>query len=45
VFSHIYQDNLSPFKLLGFWAGAGRTELAVDNFLPVFFFNDFNAKT
>jgi len=44
VFSYIYLDNLSPAKLLGFWAGAGRNELAVDNFLVVFFFNDFNAQ-
>jgi hypothetical protein len=43
VFSYIYLDNLSPAKLLGFWARAGQIELAVDNFLVVFFFNDFNA--
>jgi hypothetical protein len=30
---------------MGFWAKAGRNELAVDNFSPVFFFNDFNAQT
>jgi hypothetical protein len=29
---------------MGFWVGAGQNELAVDNFLPVFFFNDFNAQ-
>jgi len=29
---------------MGFWAGAGQNELAVDNFLVVFFFNDFNAQ-
>jgi hypothetical protein len=45
VFSYIYLDNLSPAKLLGFWAGAGRNELAVDNFFEVFFFNVFNAQT
>jgi len=45
VFSHIYLDNLSPSKLAGFWVRAGRNELAVDNFLTVFFFNDFNAQT
>jgi hypothetical protein len=45
VFSYIYLDNLSPAKVMGFWAGAGRNELAVDNFLAVFFFNDFNAQT
>lgn len=28
--------------MAGFWARAGRNELAVDNFLAVFFFNDFN---
>jgi hypothetical protein len=44
VFSHIYLDNLSPAKVMGFWARAGRNELAVDNFLAVFFFNDFNAQ-
>jgi hypothetical protein len=30
---------------MGFSAGAGRNELAVDNFLVVFFFNEFNAQT
>jgi hypothetical protein len=45
VFSYIYLDNLSPAKVMGFSAGAGRNELAVDNFLTVFFFNDFNAQT
>jgi len=45
VFSYIYLDNLSPAKVMGFWAGAGRIELAVDNFWAVFFFNDFNAQT
>jgi len=45
VFSYIYLSNLSPAKLLGFWAVAGRNELAVDNSLVVFFFNDFNAQT
>jgi hypothetical protein len=45
VFSYIYLDNLSPANLLGFLAVAGRNELAVDNFLAVFFFNDFNAQT
>jgi hypothetical protein len=30
---------------MGFSAGAGPYELAVDNFLAVFFFNDFNAQT
>jgi hypothetical protein len=45
VFSYIYLDNLSPAKLPGFWAGAGQNELAVDNFLVVFFFNDFNAQS
>jgi hypothetical protein len=44
VFSYIYLDNLSPANLLGFWAVAGRNELAVDNFLADFFFNDFNAQ-
>jgi hypothetical protein len=29
---------------MGFWAGAGRIELAVDNFSTVFFLNDFNAQ-
>jgi len=45
VFSYIYLDNLSPANLLGFWAVAGRNQLAVDNFSAVFFFNDFNAET
>jgi hypothetical protein len=44
VFSHIYQSNLSPAKLAGYRARAGRIELSVDNFLMVFFFNDFNAQ-
>jgi hypothetical protein len=43
VFSHIYQSNLSPAKVAGYRARAGRIELAVDNFLTVFFFNDFKA--
>jgi hypothetical protein len=30
---------------MGFSAEAGRNELAVDNFLAVFFFNDFNAQS
>jgi hypothetical protein len=45
VFSYIYLDNLSPAKVAGFWARAGRNELTVDNFLTVFFFIDFNAET
>jgi hypothetical protein len=45
VFSYIYLDNLSPAKVTGFWVGTGQNELAVDNFLAVFFFNDFNAET
>jgi len=45
VFSYIYLDNLSPAKVMGFSAEAGRNELAVDNFLAVFFFNDFNAQS
>jgi hypothetical protein len=44
VFSHIYLGNLSPAKVTGYRARAGRNELAVDNFLPVFFFNDFKAQ-
>jgi len=44
VFSYIYLDNLSPDKLLGFYVGARRNQLAVDNFLAVFFFNDFKAQ-
>jgi hypothetical protein len=44
VFSYIYLDNLSPAKVMGLSAEAGRNELAVDNFLTVFFFNDFNAQ-
>jgi len=45
VFSYIYQSNLSPAKQSGFWGAAGRNELTVDNFLVVFFFNDFNAQS
>jgi hypothetical protein len=45
VFSYIYLDNLSPANLLGFLSLSGRNELAVDNFLAVFFLNDFNAQT
>jgi hypothetical protein len=44
VFSHIYQSNLSPAIVVGYRARAGRIELAVDNFLTVFFFNDFKAQ-
>jgi hypothetical protein len=44
VFSHIYQSNLSPAKVAGYRVGAGRIGLAVDNFLTVFFFNDFIAQ-
>jgi len=36
VFSYIYLDNLSPAKQSGFWAGGGRNELTVDNFLLYF---------
>jgi hypothetical protein len=45
VFSYIYLDNLSPAKVTGYRARSGRIELVVDNFLAVFFFNDFNAQT
>jgi len=45
VFSYIYLDNLSPSKLSGFRAEAGRNELAVHNFLAVLFINDFNDQT
>jgi len=44
VFSHIYQSNLSPAKLAGYRARAGRIGLAVDNFLTKKFFNDFNSR-
>jgi len=44
VFSYIYLDNLSPAKVMGFWAGAGRNELAVDNFFTEKIFNDFNSR-
>ena len=30
--------------MVGFYVGAGQNELTVDNFLVVFFFNDFNAQ-
>jgi len=45
VFSYIYLDNLSPAKVAGYRAKAAQIGLAVDNFLAVFFFNDFNAQT
>jgi len=45
VFSYIYLDNLSPAKVMGFWAGAERNELAVDNFFTEKIINDFNAQT
>jgi hypothetical protein len=45
VFSHIYLGNLSPAKVAGYGARLGRNELAVDNFLAVFFINDFKAQT
>jgi len=45
VFSHIYLGNLSPPTLAGYRARAGQNELVVDNFLPVFFINDFKART
>jgi hypothetical protein len=44
VFSYIYLDNLSPSKVAGYRARAGQIGSAVDNFLVVFFFNDFNAQ-
>jgi hypothetical protein len=44
VFSHIYQSNLSTAIVAGYRVGAGRIGLAVDNFLTVFFFNDFKAQ-
>jgi hypothetical protein len=44
VFSHIYLGNLSPAKVTGYRARRGRNELAVDNFLAVFFINDFKAQ-
>jgi hypothetical protein len=44
VFSHIYQSNLSPAKVAGYRASAARIGLSVDNFLTVFFFNDFKAQ-
>jgi len=45
VFSYIYLDNLSPSKVAGYQTRAGQSELAVDNFFTVFFFNDFNAES
>ena len=45
VFSYIYLDNLSPAEVAGYRARAWRNELAVDNFLAVFFFNFFNVQT
>ena len=44
VFSHIYQSNLSPSKVAGYRARAGRIGLAVDNFLTEKIFNDFNSR-
>ena len=34
-----------PAKLSGYQARAGRIGLSVDNFLTVFFFNDFNSES
>ena len=45
VFSHIYQSNLSPFKVAGYQAREGRIGLAVDNFFAEKIFNDFKAQT
>jgi hypothetical protein len=45
VFSHIYLGNLSPAKVAGYRARAGQNEQVVDNFLAVFFINDFKART
>jgi hypothetical protein len=44
VFSHIYQSNLSPSKVAGYRARAGRIGLAVDNFFTEKIINDFNAQ-
>jgi hypothetical protein len=35
---------VGPPNIKGSGVGAGQNELAVDNFLLVFFFNDFNAQ-
>jgi hypothetical protein len=45
VFSHIYLGNLSPVKVTGYRARAGRNELAVDNFFTVKIINDFKAQS
>jgi len=45
VFSYIYLDNLSPAKVAGYQARAGRIGLTVDNFFTEKIFNDFNAQT
>lgn len=45
VYSHIYLDNLSPAKVVGYRARAGPNELAVDNFLVVFFLQLFQCLT
>jgi hypothetical protein len=45
MFSHIYQSNLSPAKLAGYRARAGRIGLSVDNFFTEKIFNDFNAES
>jgi len=45
VFSHIYQGNLSPARLAGYRARAGRHELVVDNFFTEKIINDFKAQS
>ena len=44
VFSYIYLDNLSPAKVAGYRARAGRIGLVVDNFFAEKIFNDFNER-
>jgi len=45
VFSHIYLGNLSPAKVTGYRARAGRNELDVDNFFTAKILSNFNAQT
>jgi len=44
VFSHIYLSNLSPSKVAGYRARAGRIGRTVDNFFSEKILNDFNAE-
>jgi hypothetical protein len=44
VFSHIYLGNLSPAKVTGYQARAGRIGLVVDNFFTEKILSNFKAQ-